>query len=87
LDVVVLGDGKALVWKSRLPPPSPLRSYFLWAVVGGRPVPVGPLDPAGRPLVLNVPSAATGLLATDEASTGRPEGTRVVVSGALSGAA
>ena len=87
LDVVVLGDGTALVWRSRLPDAPPQRSYFLWAVVAGRPMLIGPLDPAGKPQVVNVPASASGLLATEEAATGPPQGTRIVVSGPLSGPA
>ncbi len=87
LDVVVLGDGTALVWRSRLPDAPPQRAYFLWALVAGRPMLIGPLDPTGKPQVVNVPSSASGLLATDEAASGAPQGTRIVVSGPLSGPA
>ena len=87
LDVVVLADGNAMVWKNRLPALPPQRSYFLWAVVAGQRVPIGRLDPGGRPQVVRVPSGASGMIVTEEPSTGPPEGTRIIVAGGLGGEA
>jgi len=87
LDVIVLADGNAMVWKNRLPALSPQRSYFLWAVVTGQRVPIGRLDPGGKPQVVQVPSGASGLVVTEERASGPPEGTRVVVAGGLGGGA
>lgn len=86
VDIVVLADGKAMVWKNRLPAPAPQRSYFLWAVVTGQRVPIGRLDRQEKPQVVQVPSGAGGLVVTEEGSSGPPEGTRVVVAGGLGGA-
>ncbi|MGI8631274.1 MAG: zf-HC2 domain-containing protein [Solirubrobacterales bacterium] len=87
MDVIVLADGNAMVWKNRLPALSLQRSYFLWAVVTGQRVPIGRIDPGGKPQVVQVPSGAGGLVVTDERASGPPEGTRVVVAGGLGGGA
>ena len=63
VDVVLLADGNAMVWKNRLPLLPPQRSYFLWAVVAGQRVPIGRLDPGGRPQVVRVPSGAISIVA------------------------
>jgi len=83
LDVVVVSDGNALVWKNRLPLLPAQRSYFLWAVVAGQWVPIGRLDPGGEPQVMHVPAGANAMVVTEERSTGQPEGTRTVVAGVL----
>ncbi len=87
LDVVVLSDGNAMVWKNRLPAPLPGRSYFLWAVVSGERLPIERLDASGMPQVVQVPPGASGLVVTEERSSGPPEGTRLVVAGGLGGGA
>ncbi len=83
LDVVVVGDGNALIWKNRLPLLPTQRSYFLWAVLAGQWVPIGHLDPGGEPQVMHVPAGANAMVVTEERPTGQPEGTRPVVAGVL----
>lgn len=87
VEVVALADGTAMVWKNRLPALPPERSYFLWAVVAAQRVPVGRLDPVGRPQVVKVPPGTNAMVVTEERSSGPPEGTRIVVAGGFEGGA
>jgi len=65
LDVIVLADGNAMVWKNRLPALSPQRSYFLWAVVTGQRARSGASTPAGFARVVVVSPRPMKMLPDD----------------------
>lgn len=83
IDVVVLADRRALLWRDNLPELAADESYHLWGVVDGDLVEVGPLGPDPHLVVTSVPSRATELVIT-HGPRGRAQPTdSVVASGAI----